>query len=274
MIPPMRTATVIPLATLAVLLAPSLRAGRAQSTAPTAVVDSFFRAVEQERWRDAARLMDLATFGALRDEEVRNMRRARAQRHPVTPDMLMKSDPRMPRAVAEYQAARTNEAMDQSDRHMHDYAGVDDVDGLAALSPDEAAARWLEAKDPRYMMRQSLAEARTRCNVPDSVIAQLVPLPATMNRVLGTVMDDSLAYVLYTELPSPGHDPGSPSAHGRRRARTSHPFWVMPPPVITLRRIGGQWRIAPAMPFGSMGGYASFIDCEPKGSAGNPARSP
>lgn len=273
MIPRMRGHTAIPLVSLLIASQLSVRVGRAQSAIPAAVVDSFFKATEQERWSDAARLMDLVTFGALQDEEVRNMRRAKVRRRPITPEMLMKSDPKMPRDVAEYQAARTNEAMDQSDWLVRDYANVGNVDTLAALSPKEAAARWLEAKDERYQMRQSLAQARAHCNLPDSLITRLASLPATTHRVLGTVMDDSLAYVLYAELPSGGEKPDSASRRSGRRARMSRAFWVMPPPVMTLRRIAGQWRIAPAMPFGAMSGYASF-DCEPKGSRKSSSRSP
>lgn len=273
MIPSMRSATVILLATPTMLLTPSLQGCAAQSSTPAAVVDSFFKATEQERWRDAARLMDLATFGALRDEEVRNIRHARERRHPITPEMLMKSDPRMPRAVARYQAARSNEAMDQSDWLVRDYAHVENVDSLAALSAEDAAARWLEAKDPRYTMRQSLAEARTRCNVPDSVLARLVHLPVTTDRVLGTVLDDSLAYVLYTERPS-ADDTLDSAAQRRGRAPAAHASWIIPPPVMTLRSIGGQWRVAPAMPFGVMSGYTSFVNCEPTRSSRKPAGAP
>src|SRR5690348_11738600 len=108
MIPPMRAHRMLSLVLLP--WAPVVRECRAQSGSsagtPAAVVDSFFRATQQQRWRDAARLMDLEAFGDLRDQSVRFMRHPPSV-HRITPEEMMKYDPRMPRAVAEYEAERS-----------------------------------------------------------------------------------------------------------------------------------------------------------------------
>jgi hypothetical protein len=266
----MRVHRIVLLAGLLVALTPMVCASRAQSATsagePAAVVDSFFRATEQEHWRDAARLMDLEAFGELRDQAVRFMRRPQKV-HRLTADELMKHDPKMPRVVAEYEVARSNEAMARYNGVSQDYANVPSVDSLAALPVDEAAARWLQAKDPRYRMRQSLEELRSRCDLPDSVVALVLSqAPSTTTQVLGTVLEDSTAYVLYAEKPVQRAGSDSVHARGRQRRPTPRAAWVMPPPVLTLRRLGSHWRIAPGEPFGGWSGYMTVTDCSATGS--------
>jgi hypothetical protein len=279
MIPYMPAYRMAPLAGLMLSLAPTVFTSRAQSgTAtgtPAAVVDSFFHASEHERWRDAARLMDLEAFAELRDQTVRFMRQPRNVPR-LTPQELIKHDPKMPRVVAEYEAARSNEAMSRYNGVSLEYANVSSVDSLAALPVEEAAARWLEARDPRYHMRRSLEEVRSRCDLPDSVVSRvLLAAPSTTARVLGTVLEDSIAYVLYAEQPVErgGADSVAAGARGRRSAHRA--TMVMPPPVLTLRRLGSRWRIAPGEPFGGWSGYMSVTDCPATGSGkSSPRRSP
>jgi hypothetical protein len=258
-------------------LAPTVLASRAQSGTgsgtPAAVVDSFFRATEQQRWRDAARLMDLEAFGELRDQAVRFRRRPQKV-HRLTPDELMKHDPKMPREVAEYEVARSNEAMARYDGVSQEYANVPSVDSLAALPVEEAAARWLQARDPRYQMLRSLDEVRSRCNLPDSLVARaLLQAPSTTAQVIGTVLEDSVAYVLYVDKPV--RQGGADSARAHRRRSAPRASWAMPPPVLTLRRLGSHWRIAPGEPFGGWSGYMTVSDCSAAESGkSSPPRSP
>jgi hypothetical protein len=273
MIPLMRVHTIVPLAALLVVLAPLFCASRAQTGSPTAVVDSFFKAAEQERWRDAAQLMDLESFGALRDENVRTLRRPRTPHH-ATPEELMQFDPKMPRVVAEYQAARMNEQVSRNDWLMSDYADVPNADSLAALSAEEAAARWLQAKDPRYRMRRSLAAQQARCGLPDSAITALIRTPSTTARVLGVVMADSLAYVLYVDAPVASGESDSLAGRTRRHDSARRAVWIMAPSVMTLRRIGSRWRIAPGEPFGGWSDYVTVINCPPAEAGKSPPHEP
>jgi hypothetical protein len=275
----MRVHRTIPLVGLMLLLAPAVSASRAQpgTTAgtPAAVVDSFFRATEQQRWRDAARLMDLDAFGELRDQAVHFMRRPQNVHH-LTPEELMKHDPKMPRDVAEYEAARSNEAMALYGGVSHEYASVPNADSLAVLPVEEAAARWLQARDPRYQMRRSLEEVRRRCDLPDSLVSRVLSqAPTTTAEVIGTVLEDSTAYVLYAEKPVQQGVTDSVHRRARQRGATPRASWVMPPPVLTLRRLGSRWRIAPGEPFGGWSGYMAVTDCSATGSGkSSPPQSP
>ena len=258
----MRIHRVGPVVLLLVGLSPTVSAARAQSSlgaAPTAVADSFFRAQEQGRWRDAARLMDLHTFRALRDREVSDVRKARFRAHHVTPEELMRFDPKMPRAVAEYQAARSNEHIVRNDWLLHDYADVPSADSLAALSVEDAAARWLEARDTRYMMRRAVATQSAQCNLPDSLKAELMDVSAPSYRTIGTVMADSLSYVLYTQDRSP--EAAGDSVPPRRvRMTSAEASYVMAPPVLTLRLLDGRWRIAPSFDMSNSG--VAMVACK------------
>ncbi len=65
-----------------------------------AVVDSLFAAIREARWTDGVRFLDLA---ALADEIQQALR---PPPPPVTAADLMRADPTLPRAVAEYQASQ------------------------------------------------------------------------------------------------------------------------------------------------------------------------
>jgi len=263
MIPCMRPHRVCRLLMLLAFMTSMPRTSRAQSSSSTssaaaAVADSFFSAWGHARWRDAARLMDLDTFGKLRDDEVRSMRQTRT-RH-MTADEYMKIEPKMPRAVAEYQAAQFNERAGRDEWLAHDYANVSTVDSLAAISVDDAAARWLEARDRRYLMRRALEEQRARCNIPDSIFAQIFPFPVTSYKVLGTVVSDSLAYSLFEEetLDAPKSD--SILAAREMRGRRAAASWAIPPSVLIMRRIGDAWRVAPSIALANQSSFM-VMDC-------------
>jgi hypothetical protein len=113
---------------------------------PTEVAAAFFKAVTEERWRDAARELDLAAFDRFRRERIAAERLSPRRQWVVTADDLLRRDPDMPRAVAEYQAKKIEEsARETVSWTERDFANVSGIDSLAALSAEEAAARWLQA---------------------------------------------------------------------------------------------------------------------------------
>jgi hypothetical protein len=135
---------------------------------PAQVAAAFFKAVAEERWRDAARQLDLAAFDRFRRERIAAARLPQPPHRQTTVEDLLRHDPDMPRAVAEYQIRKMTEAR----RHVfnwvdHEFAGVADVDALAALSAEESAARWLQARDLRWQSRRAAERERARgCALP------------------------------------------------------------------------------------------------------------
>jgi hypothetical protein len=233
----------------------------AAQAAPTEVATAFFKAVADERWRDAARAMDLMAFDRYRRERIAVLRLPQPPMRQMTVDEYLQHDPGMPRAVAEYHVRKLREERhDPSDWLLREFAEVPSVDSLAALSVEEAAARWLRAQDLRWAFRQARERERERgCPLPSEGAE---PHPAPSNRVLGEVMIDSTtAYVLHeTQL------------FHRAEPDVDAAMYAMPPSVLTLRRRGDRWRILPreTMLRGSAAvGFVS-VQCLPAGQARPP----
>lgn len=236
---------------------------------PALVVDSFSRAVRDARWLDAARFVDVAMIARMRDEQLESLRRPVPK---VTVEDLLRRNPDMPRVVAEYEVRRIDEHRSDLDPLLSQYARVGSADELARLTPTEVAARFVEANDMRWQIRLAMERERKRgCAIPDSVFTSLATGRPPEVRIIGSVMDDSVAYVLHRDRPAPVDSARSPRRAARRAANARG--FVIPPNLTTLRSIGAEWRILPG--FDSMSGavYLSGF-CRPDGVGTPPANPP
>jgi hypothetical protein len=132
------------------------------------------------------------------------------------------------------------------------FARTSSVDTLAALPVDQAAARWLEARDTRWQLERSRSRLGPECArfpipptikpAPKEVLAPAIDAP--------TVLDasDSVSYVLFRD---PIRSQGMRSPAMRNGMR-------MPPGVITLTRVNGEWRILSLPDLGFVGGVRSY----------------
>lgn len=243
---------------LAVLLAFTIGGAPAVAQSrPEDVVRAFFKAEDEGRWLDAARMLDLKRFEPYRRSAVEGMRSN--DKAPLrTADDLMKLEPDMPRAVAEYQAKQMNESLRRFNYVEHEFARVTSVDSLAALSTEEAAARWLEAMGPDW--KQTLAERESArlpagaCDaIPDSVRTEIrTSLRQLTARILGvTAGSDSVRYVVI------GRELGIAGVSGSGEFEAP----AMSPAVMTLRRMGQTWKISPTVDLAQstgIGGFASI----------------
>jgi hypothetical protein len=140
---------------------------------------------------------------------------------------MMRSDPKMPRSVAEYNAARINAMRDtvKFSYLSHEYAGVTNVDSLAKLSPAEAAARWLQAKDPQWQMTHSPYGDPACAALPAKYQAHL------RRTVVATATADSTGYVIY--------DQNVVMAGDSTRDMRTNPSGFLN--VLVLNRRAGRW---------------------------------
>jgi hypothetical protein len=234
---------------------------QADTAAPRAVADSFFRLVADERFLDAARLMDLEAFDAHRRSTLEFARRP-MERRQLTAKQLMAMDPKMPRAVAEYQAKRANEQVaDMSLIYRREF-GVSTLDSIATLGADQLAARALAARDMRTMMRESLRSRAGGCALSDAEQREILSrMHVHVPRIIGVVTADTIAYVLYDRFDVDIADSAADSAARQPESAVPAPTrfgrdWeVMPPGFLPLRLVGGAWRVGPAMDWGG----TSFI---------------
>jgi hypothetical protein len=229
--------------TMSLSLVSILPAQSKSSASPTEVAREFFNAQSDGRWLYAARLLDLRGFEPYRQNAIRESRLKKGFVGP-TPEQVMASEPGMPRAVAEYVAGRYAQAAD-SDALSMEFARTASADALAVLPVDEAAARWLEARDPRWQLERSRTHLPPGCQRPP-ILPTVKPPP---NQALGEVMNhptapggaDTLSYVVFRD---PTISRGAPG--------------LMSPGVLTLTSVNGQWKILPLPDVGFAGGVRSF----------------
>jgi hypothetical protein len=194
--------------------------GPTDSVSQTEFAGRFFDAVLAARWHDAADMLDVPALESIRRRIANHARIYRATK-PVTAQQLMRGSSDMPRAVAVYRAREINDNV-RAQAHVTDALGVSGPDSLLALSVHVFGERWLEVQDERWMLR----EGARRCGHGETNAG-----PLESYRVLGSVLRDSVAYVLY--------DPGA------SRAPAVDPQVPRSPRVMVLRRRGDTWSIIP-----------------------------
>jgi hypothetical protein len=240
-------------------LAPTLMPAGAQSvpSTPEEVVRDFFRAERTGRWLDAARLLDLARFEPILRSSL-DVPVSRTSPARITAQELMRNAPDMPLAVAEYQARKMRETVSDVDFLARDFARVPTVDSLRELPLDEAAARWLEAKGPRWRIelgrRESKRHPETQCpELPDSIAAALTDqFSAPTARILGITGDsDSVRYAVIGP------------AFGNQETGNPGPMEVefsSSPTTLVLRKLNGAWKIVPALDMPNARGVNGMMD--------------
>ncbi|MDQ6926224.1 MAG: hypothetical protein M3154_08305 [Candidatus Eremiobacteraeota bacterium] len=237
------------------------RAAVAQEPASAAaVVDSFFQALSTERWADAAQQLDLHSIEAIRSAKIMSVREATTGATKMTVQRSFQLDPEMPRAVAAYLAKRAIQGMREYDGLDTDFARVSSPDSLERLPLAEAAARWLEAHDERYQMRRMLRISGSRdCGYSAADLAELASsIRAPRRRIIGAIVDDSVAFVLYQRR----SDAAGPSQSAPERAAMLDVWYVIPPSIVSLRRIAGEWRVVPI--YGGFDTGAFGLSCGPR----------
>lgn len=222
---------------------------------PAQAVTAYLAALGAEQWKDAASLVDLDRFGAYLRQRVSA---ARVQLPP--PQMTFEEYERSsavaferspgsnrgppPRAVLEWQYQQMTEHR-KNDLPFGDFsrefAGVTSFRMLSQLTVADAAARWLEASDPRTALRLS-----ARLSGCDSTSTMgMLASRQRRDRLVGVVMaSDTTAWALVATTP-PFIFPGQ----------------EFPPELLMLRRRpGSTWRVDPQVRGGGMS-YLTGLDC-------------
>jgi hypothetical protein len=212
-----------------------------------ATVRAFLDALTSERWRDAAALLDLGGFESSLRATIALAKRSRDRpEQSVSVEEMLRHDPNMPRAVAEYHVKQAQEASTRmGDPLLLEYADVPDVDSLARLSTIDAAARRLLGMEPRRRYRR--IRAMTNCP-PDSAAEESLVALFPPRSVLGSVSASDVAYVLVG-------DSATATDATKLIARRS------PPTVIRVIRWGTRWRIRDWDTIYGTTGFA--VACEP-----------
>jgi hypothetical protein len=223
-----RSTPVLPIIALMIGVdASRVRAQISDAAGAQAVGVSFLRAVQAADWKAAVGFLDLAPLERHRLQQVR-MAQSQRNTKPVTAEDLMRMDPQMPRAVAEFEVSRMSDQQ-RSMVFLEQEFGTTNPDSLLAIPIDLAAQWWLEVHDGRWSFRRALRAS----TCPPSVLDRALPEPKF--RVLGTVVADTLAYLLYTTDDEPSY-----------RDDIMH---SPPPRILLLRRGQDTWWIVPRVEF-------------------------
>ena len=217
---------------------------QAQTPSPTAIVRAYFDAITIQNWEAAATLLRSEDIERIRRESIASFRPQEIQ--PRTAEYFLRQDSTMPRAVAEYEAARFNRAiasLPDISGLQSEFADVKDTAQLAALSVVQAGARWIEARDMRYHMRRMLS-ASPDC--PKEAYSAAAASAIPRFDIIGEVIRGDSAWVLYRNLAfmSDGADE-----------------FVPRPSIATLFREARGWRIKPLDDYGSV--QFSVVECQP-----------
>lgn len=218
----MNTRSLVGVAAALALLATSPLA--AQTTAAEAAT-GFLNAWNARRWTEAARLLDLDQFETFRRDFAARAARGGDDAPRMTVEDLRRYDPSMPREVAEYQVRMMEEQRRRfADPTPWEFARVNSAAALAALSSAEAAARWIESRDPEWQVRMQFQQAG--CPVPSDLGNIAAP-----RRTLVGVLEPTggVTYAVFRE--AQGND--APTWAGGDLS------------VMELRLKAGRWLVAP-----------------------------
>ena len=202
----------------------SAHAQATDAAAAQSVGAAFLKAKEAADWKAAAGFLDLKPLERERRNAV-DMARQEREMPPLTVERLMRMDPEMPRAAAEYQVKR-RKATRNFPNILEMQFGVGSADSLLALPLEIVAQRWLEVHDERWSYR--LVMRMSNCT---KAVADTTDMPHPAYHVIGTVVEDTLAYLLYDERGGFSRPPdvmhwGTPEMI--RLIRTRGTWWVLP----------------------------------------------
>lgn len=194
---------------------------QARRDTPESVMRAYFQAVAERRWRDAAQFVDTAFTEQMRRHTIMS---ATERERVVTVEEHMRNDPEMPREVAEYFVRRAQQSMRAYGSEIsYEFAMVDDTSTLKQLSPLEAAARYVQAQDSRYLLWRSyrMTPGCADRTPDDEVLNEFTP----RREVLASVVRGDTAWIMY-------RDTGGMSSEMRRG-----------PEIAAMRRVQGRWLV-------------------------------
>lgn len=195
--------------------------GQSRADTPESVIRTYFRAVAEQRWRDAAQFVDTAFTERMRRHTIAS---AMEPERVVTVEEHMRNDPEMPREVAEYFVRRAEQSMRAYGNEIsYQFAMVEDTGTLQQLSPLDAAARYVQAKDFRYTLWRSyrMAPGCADSTPDDEALHELTPRP----EVLASVVRGDTAWIMY-----------------RDTSRMSSEV-LRGPEIAAMRRVQGRWLV-------------------------------
>lgn len=188
---------------------------------PLHAAQTVFDALNTRRWLDAAALMDRADVEAWYADHLQE----RAGVGEPTLEELLQSDPALTPAIAEDRLRQLRHVTELYTGIGNEFVAISTREQLARLTPADAFAQFLQARDPSWRsdMHLRLLQAERPYSCPEP--------PSRQRQVLALVReDDTSATVAYRVFWS--DQPAEDASSGTH--------------VATLRRSPDGWRLRPA----------------------------
>src|SRR4051794_25622942 len=119
---------------------------------PVALFHSALDALNAESWNVAAEHCDPVSLRAFKRQMLLQFTPPPLERT-LTVELLMRNQPDMPRAVAEYQVAEHRKNWGEpSQRLAHELPGIASIDEVSTTDPSTLFASWLQGRSPRMQV--------------------------------------------------------------------------------------------------------------------------
>jgi hypothetical protein len=162
---------------------------------PVTVASAAFAAVDARNWRALLAYLDPAALPAVKHQAI-SVAESVSSRKPSTPEEIQAQQPGLPLAVAEWYAEQEQRAILAEEPAGLTSLGVASVEELRSLPEADVFVRWLSATDVTERRRRMYAQLHGVA--PEE--AQSFPASPTRRRVIGCVVEDGTAHVLYRDL--------------------------------------------------------------------------
>jgi hypothetical protein len=164
-------------------------------TDPLALFRQAVDALNTEDWAAAAALIDPVSLRTFARQLLERLAPAVPHRT-VTADEYMRSDPQLPREIAEYYAAEARRHADSASRLQQELPEVGSAEALRALTPDEVFRHWLDGRSMRRQIERLAADGRISRRAADR--RTMAGFTSYHYVPLGVVADgDRIAHILY-----------------------------------------------------------------------------
>ena len=175
---------------------------------PVDLFKAVLVALNAENWGGAAALCDPISLRVFR-REMLDQFSPNQRMQAVTVEDMMRSQPELPRSVAEYYVQQQNERTDDTVRLRSQFPTVTNVNALRELEPAQLFAEFLYGRSPRRQIQALAAKGQVPQKAIDSGALEALGANHYQFETIGSLTDgDRIAHVFYRmKPPSPSDSP-------------------------------------------------------------------
>jgi hypothetical protein len=177
-------------------------------TDPLLLFNAAVDAIDRQDWPAVAALCDPASLTEFRNELLELVAPRPTPEGSVQTIDLMRTDPNMPRAVAEWQARRVREHQNPNRRLREETPGVESRSQLEAMTGAQVFAAWLDGRSIGNVVERAWERRQITRAAIDEILA--ADRPKVVYVALGWVPDgEAIRYIVYRQEAARSHPQAS-----------------------------------------------------------------